>query len=127
MRLADDPTTFRFRGLGQPAFVDQECRLLLGLRDDPFSLFLRLLDDPLALGIDPLRRADLFGDRDPELVDEAERRVLVDDDVGRQRQFLAVRDERLEALDEEDDVYLNGPPAGAWVAWRVCRAGCAPA
>ena len=74
------------------------------LRDDPLGLVLGLLDDPLALGVDPLGRADLLGDGDPQLVDEPEGRVLVDDDVGRQRQLLAVRDERLEALDEEDDV-----------------------
>ena len=91
-------------GLGEAALVDQEGRLLLGLGDDPLGLFLGLLDDPLALGVDPLGGADLLGDGDAELVDEAERGVLVDDDVGRERQLLAVRDQRLEALDEEDDV-----------------------
>ena len=83
--------------------------------DDPLGLFLGLLDDPLALGVDPLGGADLLGDGDAELVDEVEGRVLVDDDVGRQRQLLAVRDERLEALDEEDDVdrrALLGRPVG---------------
>ena len=33
--------------------------------------------------------------------------VLVDDDVVRQGKLLAVRDDRLEALDEEDDVDLG--------------------
>ena len=99
--------------LGQAALVDQERGLLLGTGDDPLRLLLGLLDDPLALGVDALRGADLFGDGDAELVDEAERGVLVDDDVVRQRQLLAVRDERLEALDEEDDVDLV--PSG-WAA-----------
>ena len=113
MRLSDDAPAFELRRLGQTPLVDEERSLLLGLRDDPLRLLLGLFDDPLALGIDPLRRADLLGNRDPQLVDEPERRVLVDDDVGRQRQFLAVRDERFEALDEEDDVDENGPPAWA--------------
>ena len=38
-------------------------------------------------------------------------RVLVDDDVRRERQLLAVRDQRLEALDEEDDVDRSALPA----------------
>ena len=100
-------------GLGQAALVDQEGRLLLGLGDDPLGLLLGLLDDPLALGVDPLGGADLFGDGDAQLVDEAERRVLVDDDVGRERQLLAVGDQRLEALDEEDDVDRTCPPGSA--------------
>ena len=90
--------------LGQAALVDEEGRLLLRPGDDPLGLFLGLLDDPLALRVDPLGGADLLGDGDAQLVDEAERRVLVDHDVRRQRQLLAVGDERFEALDEEDDV-----------------------
>jgi hypothetical protein len=99
-------------GLRQAPLVDQEGRLLLGLGDDPLRLLLRLLDDPLALGVDPLGGADLLGDGDAQLVDEAERRVLVDDDVGREGQLLAVRDERFEALDEEDDVDRSALQAG---------------
>jgi hypothetical protein len=38
------------------------------------------------------------------LVDEVEGRGLIDDDVVRKGQPLAVRDEGFEALDEEDDV-----------------------
>ena len=102
--------------LGQPALVDQEGGLLLGPRDDPLGLLLGLLDDPLALGVDPLGGADLFGDGDAQLVDEAERGVLVDHDVGRERQLLAVGDQRFEALDEKDDVdrsVLQAAPAGS--------------
>ena len=102
-------------GLGQPPLVDEEGGLLLGARDDALRLFLRLLDDPLALGVDPLGGPDLLGDGDAQLVDEPERGVLVDDDVRRERQLLAVRDERFEALDEEDDV--DGVPSG----WRRVR------
>jgi hypothetical protein len=93
MRLTDDLAALRVGGLGQAPLVDQEGRLLLGLGDDPLGLLLRLLDDPLALRVDPLRGADLLGDGDTELVDESERRVLVDDDVGREGQLLAVGDE----------------------------------
>ena len=104
MRILDDPLALGFGRLGQATLVDEERRLLLGPSDDPFGLFLRLLDDALALGIDPLGGADLFGDGDTELIDESEGRVLVDDNVRRERQLLAVGDQRLEALDEEDDV-----------------------
>src|SRR4029078_4358692 len=93
--------------LGEPPLVDEERGLLLGTGDDPLRLLLGLLDDPLALGVDPFRRAALFGDGDTELVDEAERGRLVDDDVVRQGKLLAVRDDRLEALHEEDDVDLG--------------------
>jgi hypothetical protein len=92
------------RGLGETALVDQERRLLLGPSDDPLGFFLGLLDDPLTLGVDALGGADLFGYCDTELVDEAQGLVLVDDDVAGERQLLPVRDERLETLDEEDDV-----------------------
>jgi hypothetical protein len=94
----------RLRLLGEAALVDEKRRLLLRLGDDPLGLFLGLLDDPLALGVDPLCGADLLGNGDAKLVDQPERRRLVDDDVVRQRQPPTVRDDRLEALDEEDDV-----------------------
>ena len=99
-------------GLGEAALADEEGGLLLRLGDDPLRLLLGLLDDPLALGVDPLGGTDLFGHGDAQLVDEAERRVLVDDDVGRQRQLLAVGDEGFEALDEEDDVDRSALQAG---------------
>jgi hypothetical protein len=104
VRVLDDPLALGFGRLGQATFVDEEGRLLLGSPDDPLCLFLRLLDDALALGIDPLGGADLFGDGDTELIDESEGGVLVDDNVRRERQLLAVGDQRLEALDEKDDV-----------------------
>jgi hypothetical protein len=104
----DDPPALLVGRLGQAALVDQEGGLLLGTRDDALGLLLRLVDDPLALGVDPLRRPDLLRNGDPELVDQAERGVLVDDDVVGQRQLLTVGDQRLEALDQEDDVDRRG-------------------
>jgi hypothetical protein len=104
MGVGDDRAALRVGGLGEAALIDQEGRLLLGARDDTLGLLLRLLDDPLALGVDPFRSPDLFRDGDTQFVDEAERRVLVDDDVRRERQLLAVGDDRFEALDEKDDV-----------------------
>ena len=104
MGIADDAAALRVRDVHQPALVDEEGGLLLGLRDDPLRLVLGLLDDPFALGIDALRCPNLLRDRHTQLIDQPERGVLVHDDVGGQRQLLAVRDERLEALDEEDDV-----------------------
>ena len=111
--LADDPPAVGLGLLGQPALVDQEGRLLLGLGDDPLGLLLRLLDDPLALGVDPLGGPDLLGNGDPKLVDQAEGGLLIDDDVVRQGQVLAVGDDRLEPLDEEDDVDRDA------LLWRV--------
>jgi len=129
VRVLDDPLALGFGRLGQATFVDEEGRLLLGSPDDPLCLFLRLLDDALALGIDPLGGADLFGDGDTELIDESEGGVLVDDNVRRERQLLAVGDQRLEALDEEDDVDRSSLPArwmvpgtrGRKYGTRTCR------
>jgi hypothetical protein len=112
-RLAQDPAALRLGLLGEAAFVDEEGSLFLGLRDDAVGLFLGLLDDPLALGVDPLGRPDLLGNRDAKLVDQPERGLLVDDDVVRQGQTLAVGDDRLEALDEEDDVDRRALRGGA--------------
>ena len=135
--VGDDAAALGHGLLGQPAFVDEKRGLLLGTGDDPLRLLLGLLDDPLAFGVDPLRRADLFGDGDSELVDEAERGRLVDDDVVRQRKLLAVRDDRLEALDEEDDVDrralrgIDRSPAArsgraAWASAGLSHARTAP-
>jgi hypothetical protein len=102
--LADDPPTLDFGQLRETPLVDQEGRLLLGAGDDPLGLLLGFLDDALALGIDPFRGADLLGHGDAELVNEAEGRCLVDDDIARQGQLPTVGDDRFEALDKEDDV-----------------------
>ena len=104
LRLGDDPSALVLGRLGQAALVDEEGCLLLGAGDDPVRLVLRLDDDPLTFRVDPLRGADLLRDCDAELVDEAQRVVLVQDDAVRERQLLSARDERLEPLDEEDDV-----------------------
>ena len=99
-----DPRADPLRLLGEPALLDEECRLLLRTRHDLLGLLLRLDEDPIALGVDPLRSTDLLRHGDPELVDQLERRGLVDDDVAREGESLAVGDQRLEPLDEEDDV-----------------------
>jgi hypothetical protein len=102
--LRDHPPALRNGDLQEATLVDQERGLFLRLGHDPLRLFLRLLHDPLALGVDALGGTDLFGDGDAQFIDESEGGILVDDDIGRERQLLAVRDERFEALDEEDDV-----------------------
>jgi hypothetical protein len=117
----DDPPALFFSSLGQAALVDEECGLLLGARDDPLRLLLGLVDDPLALGVDSLRRADLFGDRDAQLVDQPERGVLVDDDIGREGQLLPVREDRLEALDKKDDVDGGALRSGARFGRIIAR------
>jgi hypothetical protein len=106
--------------LGQSALVDEERGLLLGAGDDALGLFLGLLDDPLALGVDPLCCADLFGNGDTELIDQAEGGRLIDDDVVRQGEVPTVGDDRLESLDEKDDVdrralrWRSTGTAGRW-------------
>ena len=116
MCLLDDPLALGLGRLRQAALIDEERRLLLGPADDPLRLFLGLLDDPFALRVDALRGTDFFRDGDTELVDEPEGSVLVDDDVRRERQLLAVGDQRFEALDEEDDVDVVDPPARSIMA-----------
>jgi hypothetical protein len=123
MRVGDDRAALRLGGLGEAALADEERGLFLCPADDAFRLFLCLLDDPLALGVDALGGADLLGYGDPEFVDQAERGVLVDDDVRRERQLLAVRDEGFEALDEEDDVDRSALQAGG-LGYRVAQADC---
>jgi hypothetical protein len=108
LRAGNDAAAFLLGRLGQPALIDQEGRLLLGPRDDALSLLLRLVDDSLALGVDALGGAYLLGHGDTQLVDQAEGGVLVDDDVVRERELLAVGDQRLEALNQEDDVDRSG-------------------
>ena len=100
----DHPPALLLGGLGESPLLDEECGLLLGAGDDALRFLLGLLDDPLALGVDPLRRADLLGHRHAQLIDEVEGPLPIDDDTLRQGQGLAVRDQRLQPLDEEDDV-----------------------
>ena len=116
MGVGDDLAALGIGRLGQAAFVDQKGRLFLCLRDDALGLLLRLLDDPLAFRVDPLGGADLFGDGNAQFVDEAEGSVLIDYDVGRERQLLAVGDQRFKPFDEKDDVdrsVLQAAPAGS--------------
>jgi hypothetical protein len=115
--LTDDAAALQLGLLGETPLVDEEGGLLLGPGDDPFGLLLGLLDDALTLGVDPLGGANLFGDSDAQLVDEAKGSCLVDDDVCRQGQAAAVGDDRFEALDEKDDV--------DWSALRGGRLGSA--
>ena len=84
--LGDDAPALLLGELQEAPLPDEEGGLLLGPADDPGCLLLGLLDDPLALRVDPLRGADLLGDRDPQLVDEIEDGVPVDDDVAGQGQ-----------------------------------------
>jgi hypothetical protein len=104
LRFGDDPAALGFGLLGEAALVNEEGGLLLGARDDSLGLLLGLVDDSFTLGVDPLRCADLLGDGNAQLVDQAEGGRLIDDDVVRQGKVPAVRDDRLEAFDEKDDV-----------------------
>ena len=126
LRLGDDPAALVLGGLGQAALPDEVRGLLLGARDDPLGLLLGLLDDPLALLVDPLGGTDLLGHGDTQLVDEVEGGVTVDDRVLGHRQVLAVRDQRLEALDEKDDVQRTASPGLDAPAGRCVRLWHAP-
>jgi hypothetical protein len=91
--VGDDAPALLVGSLSQAPLVNEECRLLLRPGNDALGLFLGRFDDPLPLGVDALGGPDLLGNGDAELVDETERRVLVDDDVGGEGQLLAVGDE----------------------------------
>lgn len=108
----DDPAALSLGAIEEASLADEEGGLLLGSGEGPLRFLGRGLDDPLALGIDPLRGADLVGDGDAELVDEIEDGLAIDDDALRERERLSGRDDRLEALQKEDDVQR-----------RVLRAG----
>ena len=95
-------------GAGQLALLDQESGLLLGTREDALRLLLGALDDALGLLVDALGRADLFGHRDAELVEQIEGSRLVDDHVARQRHVAAAGDHALELFDEKNDVDGTG-------------------
>jgi hypothetical protein len=73
-------------------------------------LFTGLLEKPVDLAVDTASRLDLLGDGHPKLVDPLESFGLVDDDVAGQGEMPAVRDERLQTLDQDDDVYRTSPP-----------------
>ena len=122
----------------RPALPDQERGLLLGARDDPLGLLLGLLDDPLALGLIRLaaRTSSGTATRSSSMRLRAASRSMIAFCVMRQR--LAVRDQRLEALDEKDDVQRTasralaapaGRPTGLWHApaprTSACRQGVA--
>ena len=78
--------------------------LLLGAGDDRVAFLAGALGDAAGLLGDAARLAHLVGHRDAQLVDELEHGRLVEHDVVRERQLLAGRDQRLQSLDEEDDV-----------------------
>lgn len=120
MRGLDDPIALGLGGLQEAAFFDEVGGLRLCAGDRRLGLVLRLFEDPLAFRVDALGGPDLLGNGDAELIDQLERGGLVDDDVRREWELLAVGDEGLESLDEEDDVDLPGPPP-----WRVGGRGWA--
>ena len=120
LRSLDDLSPLGLGELEKAALSDQEGGLLLGPAHDPRCLFLGLLDDPFAFRVDPLGGPNLFGNRDPELIDEVEDRIAVDDRVPRQGKGLARGDQRLEPFEEEDDVQgslrVGGLSARLWHA-----------
>ena len=92
------------RGPGQLPLLDEERGLLLGTCEDPLGLLLGALDETGGLLVDALGLADLFGHGDTQLIDEIERAHLVHDHGVGHGHAAAVRDQRFEAFDEEDDV-----------------------
>jgi hypothetical protein len=102
---------------GQALLLDQQLGLLLGTSQDRLRLLPRALQQVFDFGVDALGRPDLFGDSVPELIDALQRFGLVDDDASGKGEPPAVVDERLEPLDEVDDVDRTGPPGAG-------RAGC---
>ena len=102
----DDFEALDLGTLEQTALADQEGRLLLGAADDTARLVFGLLDDPLALRVDPLGRTNFLRDRDAQLIDQVQDSVPINDRVARQRQRLATGDQRFEPLEEEDDVQV---------------------
>ena len=110
--LGDDLLRPELRGTRQLPLLDEERGLLLGTREDALGLLLGALDEARRLLVDALGLADLLGHGDTQLVDEVERAHLVHDHGIGHGHAAAVRDQRFEAFDEEDDVDGRGPGAG---------------
>jgi hypothetical protein len=101
------------RGAGQLPLLDEEGCLLLGAREDALGLLLGALHETGRLLVDALRLADLLGHRHAQLVHQVEGSHLIHDHGVGHGHATAVRDEGLEAFDEEDDVDGSGL-AGEW-------------
>src|SRR5205807_9296687 len=86
---------------------DDRLSLLVGAGDDPARLAVGLGDQPLLLGDGPVGLLDLLGKVEAELVEDVHHVVLVDRDVGGEGDPPGVVDQRLEAIEELVDLYMN--------------------
>jgi hypothetical protein len=116
--LTDDFVAYLFGLSGQLAFLDQVRGLFLGACKDLLRFLAGLLEQSLDFGVDALGRPYLFGDGDPQLVDQIERIALIDYDAASQGKLAAAGDLLFEFLDQEDDVRRTGPPQADF------RGGC---
>jgi hypothetical protein len=120
LSLADDLLAQLFGLPRELAFLDEIRGLFLGPRQNLLGFFTSLFEKTFDLVGDPSRGPYLFGDSHPELVDPLERLGLVDEHAAAERNPPAVRNERFEPLDQDDDVYRTGPP---WADRQGCRLG----
>jgi len=81
---------------------------------------------PVALGQHLLRLLDLFGDGHPQLVDQFEEAILVDDGVVGEWEMTAAVEQLLQPIDEVKDVHGCLRPGGVTASgfdWRSMRRG----
>jgi hypothetical protein len=84
---------------------------LLGFLTSLFEKALNLIGD--APG-----RLDVLRNGHPKLIDPLQRRSLIDYHAAAKGELPAVGNQRLQTLDQNDDIYRSGPP---WARGKGCR------
>src|ERR1035437_9383211 len=102
----------------QLPLLDQVRRLLLGSTQNLLGFLTSLFEKALNLIGDAPGRLDVLRNGHPELIDPLQRRGLIDYHAAAKGEFPAVGNERLQTLDQNDDVYRSGSPSAGQPACR---------
>ena len=85
--------------------------MLLGPRDQQLRLFLGVTEQRLALLDHLLRLVDLVGDGDPDLVEDVEQPLAIDNRATADRHALGVRNQLLDLVDVMQEIHRLGLPS----------------